>query len=111
MVYSSLRRCLHKHIRRFGSASPSTVEAGTRSGAASFLCWPALLPTQREVIMAITTLDIAIIGLLVIISAVGITTRSSRVPYPVALVIAGLALGVLLHSPLPFVRDLRLDVI
>src|SRR5690349_6465065 len=61
--------------------------------------------------MEVAPLDIAIISLLLIISAVGITTRSLRVPYPVALVIAGLALGVLLRSPLPFVGDLQLDEI
>jgi CPA1 family monovalent cation:H+ antiporter len=59
--------------------------------------------------MHVELLDIAIIGLLLIISAVGIATRSSRIPYPIALVIAGLALGTLLHSPLPFVRDLNLN--
>jgi CPA1 family monovalent cation:H+ antiporter len=59
--------------------------------------------------MHVELLDIAIIGLLLIISAVGIATRSSPVPYPIALVIAGLALGALLHSPLPFVRDLNLN--
>jgi CPA1 family monovalent cation:H+ antiporter len=61
--------------------------------------------------MHVDPLDIAIIGLLLIITAVGIATRSSRVPYPIALVITGLALGALLRSPLPFVRDLNLDQI
>jgi CPA1 family monovalent cation:H+ antiporter len=59
--------------------------------------------------MHVDSLDIAMIGLLLIISAVGIVTRSLRVPYPIALVIAGLALGVLLRSPLPFVHNLKLD--
>ncbi len=59
--------------------------------------------------MHVDPLDIAMIGLLLIISAVGIITRSLRVPYPIALVIAGLGLGVLLRSPLPFVGGLELD--
>jgi monovalent cation:H+ antiporter, CPA1 family len=59
--------------------------------------------------MHVDPLDIAMIGLLLIISAVGIATRSLRVPYPIALVIAGLGLGVLLRSPLPFVDGLALD--
>ncbi|MEP7187851.1 MAG: Na+/H+ antiporter [Roseiflexaceae bacterium] len=59
--------------------------------------------------MHVDSLDIAMIGLLLIISAVGIATRSLRVPYPIALVIAGLGLGVLLRSPLPFVSGLELD--
>ncbi len=61
--------------------------------------------------MNIATLDIAIIVLLLIISVVGVLTRSSRVPYPIALVITGLALGALLRSPLPFVGGLALDEI
>ncbi len=61
--------------------------------------------------MYVDMLDIAMIGLLLIISAVGIATRSSRVPYPIALVITGLALGTLLHSSLPFVRDLNLETL
>ena len=59
--------------------------------------------------MHVDPVDVAIIGLLLIISAVGIATRSSRVPYPIALVITGMALGALLRSPLPWVRDLNLD--
>jgi CPA1 family monovalent cation:H+ antiporter len=59
--------------------------------------------------MHVDPLDVAMIGLLLIISAVGIATRSLRVPYPIALVIAGLGLGVLLRSPLPFVGRLELD--
>jgi Na+:H+ antiporter len=61
--------------------------------------------------MDVAALDIAIISLLLIISAVGIATRSSRIPYPIALVITGLALGALLRGPLPFLRDLELDEI
>ena len=59
--------------------------------------------------MHVASLDIAIIALLLIISAVGIATRSLRVPYPVALVIAGVLLGALLRSPLPFLSGLELD--
>jgi CPA1 family monovalent cation:H+ antiporter len=59
--------------------------------------------------MHVDSLDIAIIALLLIISAVGIATRSLRIPYPVALVIAGVGLGVLLRSPLPFLGGLELD--
>src|SRR5690242_17798596 len=61
--------------------------------------------------MEVATLDIAIICLLLVISAVGIATRSLRLPYPIALVLAGLALGTLLRGPLPFLRDLSLDAI
>ncbi len=61
--------------------------------------------------MEVAPLDIAIISLLLIIWAVGIATRSSRVPYPVALVLAGLLLGTLLRSPLPFVDGFEFDVI
>lgn len=59
--------------------------------------------------MHVAALDIAIIALLLIISGVGIATRSLRVPYPVALVIAGVLLGVLLRNPLPFLSGLELD--
>jgi CPA1 family monovalent cation:H+ antiporter len=38
-----------------------------------------------------------------------VATRSLRLPYPIALVLAGLALGALLRGPLPFLRDLELD--
>src|SRR4051794_18133494 len=61
--------------------------------------------------MHVDSLDIAMIGLLLIISAVGIATRSLRIPYPIALVIAGLGLGVLLRNPLPFVGDLGLGAV
>jgi monovalent cation:H+ antiporter, CPA1 family len=61
--------------------------------------------------MELTSLDIAIITLLLIISAVGVATRSLRLPYPIALVLTGLALGALLRGPLPFLRDLELDEI
>src|SRR5262245_5983213 len=70
----------------------------------------ALTRSHAEAVgMNIATLDIAIIVLLLIISVVGVLTRSSRVPYPIALVITGLALGALLRSPLPFVSGLALD--
>lgn len=61
--------------------------------------------------MEVATLDIALITLLLIISAVGIATRWLRLPYPIALVITGLVLGALLRGPLPFLRDLELDEI
>ena len=61
--------------------------------------------------MEVPTFDIAIIVLLLIISAVGIATRRTRFPYPIALVITGLLLGELIRQPLPFVQDLRLDQI
>jgi CPA1 family monovalent cation:H+ antiporter len=61
--------------------------------------------------MHVDSLDVALIGLLLIISAVGIVTRSLRVPYPIALVIAGLALGAIIHSPLPFASDLELGAV
>lgn len=61
--------------------------------------------------MDVATLDIAMIVLLLIIASVGIATRPTRFPYPVALVLAGLALGVLLRGPLPLLRDLELDEI
>ena len=59
--------------------------------------------------MEVVTSDIALVILLLIISAVGIATRYLRLPYPIALVITGLALGLLLRGPLPFLRDLQLD--
>jgi hypothetical protein len=40
-----------------------------------------------------------------------VVTRSAGVPYPIALVITGLALGVLLRSPLPFLSGLELHAI
>jgi monovalent cation:H+ antiporter, CPA1 family len=61
--------------------------------------------------MDVATQDIAIIALLLIISAVGIATLSLRLPYPIALVLAGLALGTIIHSPLPFFHDLPLDTL
>ena len=61
--------------------------------------------------MEVATQDIAIITLLLIISAVGIATLSLRLPYPIALVLAGLALGAIIHSPLPLVHDLPLDTL
>src|SRR5262249_1344483 len=38
-------------------------------------------------------------------------TLSQRMPYPIALVLAGLALGAILHRPLPFLHDLPLDTL
>jgi monovalent cation:H+ antiporter, CPA1 family len=61
--------------------------------------------------MEIAAQDIAIIALLLIISAVGVATRSSRIPYPIALVITGMLFGILIHNPLPFLRGLPLDAI
>src|SRR6266511_1297392 len=73
--------------------------------------WATDSPIDRRITMEVAPLDIAIISLLLIIWAVGIATRSSRVPYPVALVLAGLLLGTLLRSPLPFVDGFEFDVI
>ncbi len=61
--------------------------------------------------MEVATQDIAIITLLLIISAVGITTLSLQLPYPIALVLAGLALGAIIHSPLPIFHALPLDTL
>lgn len=59
--------------------------------------------------MEIETLEVAVISLLLIISAVGIAIRFLRLPYPIALVITGLILGVLLRGPLPWLHDLELQ--
>lgn len=61
--------------------------------------------------MEVATLDITIISLLLIISAVGIATRASRFPYPIVLVITGLVLGELIRLPLPFLGELEIDQI
>jgi monovalent cation:H+ antiporter, CPA1 family len=61
--------------------------------------------------MEVATQDIAIVTLLLIISAVGIATLSLRLPYPIALVLAGLVLGAIIHSPLPLFHDLPLDAL
>ena len=61
--------------------------------------------------MEVATQDIAIITLLLIISAVGIATLSLRLPYPIALVLAGLALGAIIHSPLQLFHDLPIDTL
>jgi Na+:H+ antiporter len=61
--------------------------------------------------MEVATQDIAIITLLLIISAVGIATLSLRLPYPIALVLAGLALGAIINSSLPLFHDLPLDTL
>ena len=47
--------------------------------------------------MEVAAQDIALITLLLIISAVGIATLWLRLPYPIALVLAGLALGAIIH--------------
>src|SRR5262249_59820730 len=60
--------------------------------------------------MDISSLDVAVVALLLIISAVGIATRWVRLPYPIALVLAGLALGALLRA-LPALRDMPLAAI
>ncbi len=59
--------------------------------------------------MEIETLEVALISLLLIISAVGAAVGFLRLPYPVALVLTGLALGALLRGPLPWLRDLELE--
>ena len=61
--------------------------------------------------MEVAALDIAIIVLLLIISAVGIATRYFRMPYPIALLITGTVLGLLIRGPLPFLSDLALQEI
>lgn len=61
--------------------------------------------------MEFVPLDFAIIALLLIISGVAIATRPLRLPYPIALVIAGLLIGALIRQPLPFLRDLPLEQI
>ena len=61
--------------------------------------------------MEVAAQDIAIITLLLIISAVGIATLQLRLPYPIALVLAGLALGAIIHSPLPLFHDLPLETL
>lgn len=70
-----------------------------------------MLVKLKGYVMEVAALDIAMISLLLIISAVGIATRSSKIPYPIALVITGLVLGVLLRGPLPFLHDIGLDAI
>ncbi len=64
---------------------------------------------RRSVRGSDSPLDVAIIALLLVISAVGIATRSLRFPYPIALVIMGLLLGELIRRPLPFLQDVPLD--
>ena len=61
--------------------------------------------------MEVAAQDIALITLLLIISAVGIATLWLRLPYPIALVLAGLALGAIIHSPLPLFHDLPIDTL
>lgn len=54
-------------------------------------------------------LEVVIIGLLLVISAVAAVTRYLRVPYPVALVITGLGAGALLRAAPSVLGDLALD--
>src|SRR5689334_2150857 len=61
--------------------------------------------------MNIPSLEIALISLLIIISIVGVVVRYLKLPYPVALVITGLTLGMLLRGPLSGLRDLRIEEI
>lgn len=61
--------------------------------------------------MEVAPLDIAIIIMLLLISAVGIATRYFRMPYPIALVITGAALGLLIRGPLPVLRGIPLNEI
>jgi CPA1 family monovalent cation:H+ antiporter len=58
--------------------------------------------------VSITTLDIAVVALLLIISAVGIATRWLQLPYPIALVLAGVVLGALVRN-LPFMHGLPIE--
>lgn len=59
--------------------------------------------------MELQTLEIALLTLLLIISAVGVAVRYLRLPYPVALVLTGLAIGALARGPMPGLRDLSLQ--
>ncbi len=59
--------------------------------------------------MDIETLETGLLSLLLIISTVAIAVRYLRVPYPIALVLAGLGLGALLRGPLPLLHDLELE--
>lgn len=56
-------------------------------------------------------LEVVIIGLLLLISAVAAATRYLRVPYPVALVLTGLAAGALLRGFPSVVGDIALNQI
>jgi len=49
--------------------------------------------------MELETLEIAVVMLLLIISAVAIVIRYLRLPYPIALVLTGLAVGSLPGLP------------
>lgn len=59
--------------------------------------------------MELETLEIAIVTLLLIISAVGVVVRYWRLPYPIALVLTGLVVGALSRGALPLLRDLPLE--
>ena len=59
--------------------------------------------------MELETLEIAVVTLLLIISAVGVVVRYWRLPYPIALVLTGLAVGTLSRGALPILRDLPLE--
>jgi len=59
--------------------------------------------------MELETLEIAVVMLLLIISAVAIVIRYLRLPYPIALVLTGLAVGSLARSAVPVLRDLPLE--
>jgi len=61
--------------------------------------------------MELETLEIAVVMLLLIISAVAIVIRYLRLPYPIALVLTGLAVGSLARSAVPVLRDLPLEEI
>lgn len=58
--------------------------------------------------MELETLEIAVVTLLLIISAVGVAVRYLRLPYPIALLLTGLLIGALLRGPIPALRELSL---
>jgi len=60
--------------------------------------------------MDIFAVDILAVGLLLVISAVSMATRLVRLPYPIALVLTGLGLALLMNH-VPILRDLPLSEI
>lgn len=59
--------------------------------------------------MELETLEIAVVTLLLIITAVGVIVRYLRLPYPIALVLTGLAIGALARGAWPVLGDLPLE--
>lgn len=58
--------------------------------------------------MEIVTIDIALVVLLLVIAAVAIATRLTKLPYPIALILTGLGFAVALRA-LPSLRELPLS--